>query len=472
MEMTEKRIGLDELRLDLDYSNDGKENVGDVLKRLEFQRLERLSIVPTDDEEVRACLKLLGEQVIRFGEDNAARRERLSELLFKNEHHMSKFRESPYSMKNEITQEGSQQSSEEEEEEFYTPANESLISARQFLIQYSLNNAHERLRLQTERAKDLDVQKEILYRRELNKSLKKFELSGSQLVSSRPVSQVAISSDDSMVATCSWGGDLKILSTETLEIIKAFDTAHDSKIGGVDWNPDGTALVTGAANGEIRIWNLNNDSESPAGTLTGHENRVARVRFHPSGKYVASASFDMTWRLWDVEKQIELQLQEGHAKEVYCVAFQKDGSLLCSTGLDSVGLVWDLRSGKSIMALEGHTKPIYGLDWSPNGYEIATGSADGTIRLWDVRKVGILGALPAHNSIVSEVKFDKANGHYLVSSSYDKTLNIYSGDNWTKLSVIQGHTDKILSVDISTDGSHLFSSGWDRSLKQWSLKIS
>ena len=71
-------------------------------------------------------------------------------------------------------------------------------------------------------------------------------------------------------------------------------------------------------------------SESPLLVLEGHEGRVCRVAFHPSGRYIASASFDTSWRLWDAEKGKELLLQEGHSKEVYTVAFQGDGSLIAS----------------------------------------------------------------------------------------------------------------------------------------------
>ena len=76
--------------------------------------------------------------------------------------------------------------------------------------------------------------------------------------------------------------------------------------------------------------NLLNCSESPLSTLKGHQGRVCRVAFHPSGNYVASASFDTTWRLWDVTTSKELLLQEGHSKEVYAIEFQNDGALVAS----------------------------------------------------------------------------------------------------------------------------------------------
>lgn len=71
-------------------------------------------------------------------------------------------------------------------------------------------------------------------------------------------------------------------------------------------------------------------SETPISVMKGHQERICRVAFHPSGDYVASASFDTTWRLWDVATSKELLLQEGHSKEVYTVEFQDDGALVAS----------------------------------------------------------------------------------------------------------------------------------------------
>lgn len=69
----------------------------------------------------------------------------------------------------------------------------------------------------------------------------------------------------------------------------------------------------------------------------GHEGRLGRVAFHPMGRHVATASFDETWRLWDVETCSCLLEQEGHSRSVYTVAFHPDGSLAASGGLDAIG---------------------------------------------------------------------------------------------------------------------------------------
>ena len=148
----------------------------------------------------------------------------------------------------------------------------------------------------------------------------------------------------------------------------------------------------------------------PLATLSGHSHRVCKLSYHPSGRYIASASYDGTWRLWDVASAKELLLQEGHSKELYSIAFQPDeGSLVASGGLDAIGRVWDTRSGRSVMVLDGHIRDILSIDWSPaTGHQLATGSNDDTVKIWDLRMLKCLYTIPAHRSTVSEVKFFKA----------------------------------------------------------------
>ena len=71
--------------------------------------------------------------------------------------------------------------------------------------------------------------------------------------------------------------------------------------------------------------------------MTGHMDRLGRVAVHPMGQHLGTASFDQTWRLWDLETGDCLLEQEGHSRSVYTVAFQGDGALAASGGLDAIG---------------------------------------------------------------------------------------------------------------------------------------
>lgn len=441
------------------------------LKWLEFRNHGGLRLIPTIDEDVKASLRLLKQPESLTNEDAFARRERLADSVFKNEEYRSIFEASIYYKKGLEEQKRHEEDEleDEDEEDFYTPASKSLINSRKFLIRYSLDKSRERLTKESQRFQDFNMTQEIKKRRNFAMQTRNIELAGSQVVSARPISQVSLSPDSSLIAAASWAGDLTILNSETLDILQNENQGHMGKVGGVNWNPFGDLITAGGEEGSVKLFGYGSDSLKELTTFNGHEYRVTDSKFHPSGKFIGSASFDMTWRLWDIETREELLLQEGHGKELYSIGFQRDGSLVCSGGMDCKGLVWDIRSGSRIMSLSGHTKPIYSLEWSPNGYQVATGSGDGTIRIWDLRKPEEHQTILSHNSIVTKVAFEK-EGRCLVSCGYDKSINLYGTDNWAHLTTLQGHTDKILCVDISENASSLVSCGWDRSVKLWTMQ--
>lgn len=459
-------IGYEDLEIQIDdRPNKDGVNVQETLRRLHFQTDERYHQVPTEDLEVRRLLRLLQEPESTPGEDEYARRGRLIELLVSNKTYMERF-EAALLDKQSVAEE-SEIYEDEEDEEFYTPASQDLIKARKFLVRFSIHNARKRLEKETQSAISFEMKREIKERRCLAQRLKSLALAGSQVAATRPISHVKLSPDNCYAAIGSWDGSLKTISTKNLQILSVVEQAHTGKVGEVDWNATGDLLATGGEGGLLKLFSAVAGDLRPMTVFEGHERRVAGTKFHPSGKYVASGSFDKTWRLWDIQTQQELLLQEGHSREVYCIAFHCDGALLCSGGFDCTPVVWDIRSGKSAMSLAGHTKPVYSVDWSPNGYHLATAGGDGTINIWDVRKSAQAQTILAHDSTISVVRFDKLSGKFLMSGSYDKDIKVYSCDNWVNVAVLKGHVDKILSLDIALDGSMIVSGGWDRSVKLW-----
>lgn len=239
--------------------------------------------------------------------------------------------------------------------------------------------------------------------------------------------------------------------------------------GGSDAQPSSSgvvALATASADCTARLW-------SPAGkllrALSGHTDRLARCAFHPFGRQLATASFDLTWRWWDVETGACLLEQEGHSRPVYALAHHPDGSLLVSAGLDAYGRVWDLRTGRCVLTLQGHVKQVLAVDCSANGVSVATGSEDNTVRVWDLRRKGqAVYTIPAHTSLVSAVRYQPGTGATLMSAGYDKVVKVWCGRSHKMLAVLAGHEGRVMHADVSPDGSHTVASvSYDRTLKFW-----
>jgi len=62
----------------------------------------------------------------------------------------------------------------------------------------------------------------------------------------------------------------------------------------------------------------------------------------------ASASFDSTVRLWDVERGVSLHTLTRHKEPVYSVAFSPDGKFLASGSFDKCVHIWCTQTGKLV----------------------------------------------------------------------------------------------------------------------------
>ncbi|KAI2616470.1 WD40 repeat-like protein [Hypoxylon sp. NC1633] len=496
----DRGMTLDEIPIDRDYdipsasAGIAPEKASAILSQFERKRRAATMAVPTDDGRVRARLRELGEPITLFGEGPADRRDRLRELL------TLQSEQAPAESPDVTMEDAPEEDQEDQEEEFYTTGSDELLRARQEIARFSLPRAKRRLAFQKQEA-SIPLRSHVKFRKQVKERLQAFELQGSQTAGDRNVSMTRISPNGQLVAAGNWGGSIKLIEIPSLEE-KMTLRGHNNRVSGISWFPTATLpesnvspetvnLASGGAEGQVNLWSLNKDT--PLSTLEGHGQRVCRVEFHPSGRYLASASEDTTWRLWDVETTTELLLQEGHSRGVFAISFNTDGSLLASAGLDSIGRIWDVRSGRTVMILDGHgdghIKPIHGIDWGSDGYRVLTGSADGWIKCWDVRKVQRTGGIGAHTSAVSDLRWykgldDPTMGHppgldekgnqlpkksstFFVSSGFDRKVNVFSADDWTLIQTLEGHTGPVASVDISRDGKWIVSGGHDRTVKLW-----
>lgn len=478
-----------------DFSTVAPERANAIMSQLQRQRRSAAIIVPTDDNDIRLRLRELGHPITLFGEGRSERRDRLRELLTQNQEAADAGvdADGDQNMRQDSVDEDGVGEGDPAQGEYWTEGSEAILAARQKIARMSLKRAARRIMSQ-KLEKEVGVDKHKTHRSGIRDHLQGMELFGSQ-IADRPVSITRFSPNGQLIACGDWGGNVKLLDVPNLETTRLIK-AHRERVGGVSWYPGATIesagvspesvnLASGGGDGLVKLWPLNSESTVPLATLAGHEDKVVKTDFHPSGDYLASASHDGHWGLWDVKTGSNLYRQDGHSREVVNVVFNGDGSLLASAGMDCFGRVWDLRTGRTTMILEGHVKTVHGLDWSTDGYRVLTGSADGTARCFDLRFVKEVAMCAGNSNGITDLRWFKGtdgpnvgnaslegqpknSGTFYISSGFDKNIRIMMADTWAPIKTLSGHAGHVLSTDITDDAKWIVSGGYDRSVKLWS----
>jgi WD40 repeat protein len=262
-------------------------------------------------------------------------------------------------------------------------------------------------------------------------------------------------------------------------------TGHKQPAISVVVAPNGRTALTAGKDGIVQQWSL-----GPADpvVLSGHEGEVWSVAFSPDGKLLATGGADRTVRLWDVSGDRErkgygrlVRTLEGSVQGLLAVAFSPDGKRLAAGEGDpffsQAGAVrlWDVAGGDLMMTLRGHTGAVRAVGFSSDGKRLATGGTDNTVRLWDPRDGTSQGVLRGHRMAVTGLAFDR-DGGLLASAGAQVMTPAESGEVllWDVAAGRQrgplvGNPMGLTAVALSPDGTILYASGYDETVRVWSL---
>lgn len=151
-----------------------------------------------------------------------------------------------------------------------------------------------------------------------------------------------------------------------------------------------------------------------------HPQWVNSVRFTPDGKFLASAGWEGTIRLWEPATGKELRRFEGDDRGFFGIAFSPDGKILASAGNRGMIHAWDVPSRKYRFSVKGHEGSMVAcVAISSDGKWLASGGGGNrsrTLVLWDLATGKEVRRLGGNMRTVKSVAFS-IDGKFLAAAS-------------------------------------------------------
>ncbi len=215
-----------------------------------------------------------------------------------------------------------------------------------------------------------------------------------------------------------------------------------------------TAQIYDVRSGE-KIATFMDESASLAGDLY-----IRAIAFSPDGQLLGTGAEDFKLRLWDISKGRIKHMLVGHTSEIYAMAFSADGSFMVSGAGDRTCKIWNLATGKCVFSML-----LDDVEPGQPDAGITSVARESTLLCMSVR-ISLMGCCEkclTHNHTVSP------DSRLIACGSLDAICRVWDTASSQQLERLKSHRDSVYSVAFSPDGSTLYSSSLDKTVKSWDL---
>jgi WD40 repeat protein len=280
--------------------------------------------------------------------------------------------------------------------------------------------------------------------------------------------------------------------------------ASTSLVYSVAFSPDGRQLVTGDADGSVRVWSAATGQAEATLTRGGS---VFTVRYTSTGDLLAVGTQGEQARLWgganaslsiaalkgaasyrttacsarrfvvadeNTARVLEIGTPAGAVttidcgQRIGCLALSPDSRFLAVGVEDGSVQVWDLITGKRTRRLAGHGGFLDAIAFSPDGRLLVAGSGNKAAYLWDVATGRDVGRFSGHLGAVTAVAVS-SDDRWLATGGEDQSVRVWDIQTGETVEMLDGHRSSVSSVAFSPDGRWLASGSFDHTARVWNL---
>lgn len=280
----------------------------------------------------------------------------------------------------------------------------------------------------------------------------------------------------------------------------------------VDWS--GCWLATGAKDNTSRLWRIDHTSNTYEhyATFTGHAESIGAISLpstHPQSDshafkspldhpppFLLTGSQDRTIKRWITPKSRftpsrALYTRKAHDKDINALALSSTCHLFASASQDRTVKIWSTEDGETQGVLRGHKRGVWSVAFAPsdtptitgnngptaaNRGMVLTGSGDKTVRIWSLNDYSCLRTFEGHSNNVLKVLWiptpspsqpSQLKAPQIASAGADGLVKIWDPASGECLTTLDNHTDRVWALAVNPTTRTVVSGGADSIITFW-----
>jgi WD40 repeat protein len=270
--------------------------------------------------------------------------------------------------------------------------------------------------------------------------------------------------------------DAYLLDVSSLERV-GLSAKHLTSISHAEFSPDGRFILTASGDLTARVWNAADGR--PISPILRDAPGVIDATFSKAGDVIVTTTGGQTGstaRVWHTGTWTASTPALAHEQPILSVAISPDGTRVATaTGWlehEKYGeaRIWNGRTGAMTLPPFKHDGPVVCVRFSPDGRRLVTawappGEAAGGAEVWDIETGRHLHSLP-HADGVQDAEFSPDGGQ-VVTASQDRTARIWNALTGKPIGQVLRHKRTVFRAQFSRNGRRVVTGSHDGTVRVW-----